>query len=382
MLLQSLFFFFHHHSTCRHYSFLLIADEIHLTKIPVYVFVLALLIPFAIAIDISEKIDKFLRHGNLSSGDIIRDYYVNFIIIYVNTFMPLALFIAVIFFTSKMAGDTEIIAIHSAKVSFTRFLRPYFIGATIVTVLALLMNHFVVPSSNKIFNDFDRTYLKNKKFDSNYITNINLQLGPNDYIFLKNFTLERNIGYNFSYEIFEGNKLKYKLMSDNIKWIEKDSTYTLINYKKRYILSDRDSIKSGIKLDTTFNFMPHDLVNIDYMAKEMNSIKLNQYIKQSRERGVGNLNTYLVEFHKRTSLPISSYILTFLAVSLASKKRRGGMGVNLAIGITLMFLYVFFLKIAEVLGAGADTNSFFMVWFPNIFFGGIAAYLYFANAKN
>ena len=128
--------------------------------------------------------------------------------------------------------------------------------------------------------------------------------------------------------------------------------------------------------------MPHDLVNIDYMAKEMNSIKLNQYIKQSRERGVGNLNTYLVEFHKRTSLPISSYILTFLAVSLASKKRRGGMGVNLAIGITLMFLYVFFLKIAEVLGAGADTNSFFMVWFPNIFFGGIAAYLYFTNAKN
>jgi lipopolysaccharide export system permease protein len=347
-----------------------------------FILVLALLIPIAIAIDISEKIDKFLRHANLSSGDIIRDYYVNFIIIYGNTFMPLALFIAVIFFTSKMAGDTEIIAIHSAKVSFTRFLRPYFIGATIVTVLALLMNHFVVPSSNKIFNDFDRTYLKNKKFDSNYITNINLQLGPNDYIFLKNFTLERNIGYNFSYEIFEGNKLKYKLMSDNIKWIEKDSTYTLINYKKRYILSDRDSIKSGIKLDTTFNFMPHDLVNIDYMAKEMNSIKLNQYIKQSRERGVGNLNTYLVEFHKRTSLPISSYILTFLAVSLASKKRRGGMGVNLAIGITLMFLYVFFLKIAEVLGAGADTNSFFMVWFPNIFFGGIAAYLYFTNAKN
>ena len=171
-------------------------------------------------------------------------------------------------------------------------------------------------------------------------------------------------------------------MKDNIKWIEKDSTYTLINYKKRYILSDRDSIKSGIKLDTTFNFMPHDLVNIDYMAKEMNSIKLNQYIKQSRERGVGNLNTYLVEFHKRTSLPISSYILTFLAVSLASKKRRGGMGVNLAIGITLMFLYVFFLKIAEVLGAGADTNSFFMVWFPNIFFGCIATYLYFDNAKN
>lgn len=343
---------------------------------------MALLIPIAIAIDISEKVDKFLRHANLSTGEIIRDYYVNFIIIYGNTFMPLALFIAVIFFTSKLAGNTEIIAIHSAKISFTRFLRPYFVGATIVTVFALLMNHFVVPNSNKTFNEFDRTYLKNKKFDENYLTNVNLQLGPNDYIFLKNYTLDRNVGYNFSYEIFEGNNLKYKLMSDNIKWVEKDSTYSLINYKIRYLLNGRDSIKMGVKLDTTFNFMPHDLVNIDYMAKEMNSIKLNQYINQSRERGVSNLNTYLVELHKRTSLPISSYILTFLAVSLASKKRRGGMGVNLAIGITLMFIYVFFLKIAEVLGAGAETNSFFMVWMPNIFFGGVATYLYFKNAKN
>ena len=343
---------------------------------------MALLIPIAISIDISEKVDKFLRHANLSTGEIIRDYYVNFIVIYGNTFMPLALFIAVIFFTSKLAGNTEIIAIHSAKISFTRFLKPYFIGATIVTFFALLMNHFVVPNSNKTFNEFDRTYLKNKKFDENYLTNINLQLGPNDYIFLKNYTLDRNVGYNFSYEIYEGNNLKYKLMSDNIKWVEKDSTYSLINYKIRYLLNNRDSIKMGVKLDTTFNFMPHDLVNIDYMAKEMNSIKLNQYINQSRDRGVSNLNTYLVELHKRTSLPISSYILTFLAVSLASKKRRGGMGVNLAIGITLMFIYVFFLKIAEVLGAGADTNSFFMVWMPNIFFGGIATYLYFQNAKN
>ena len=230
-----------------------------------------MLIPIAIAIDISEKIDKFLRHGNLSSGDIIRDYYVNFIIIYGNTFMPLALFIAVIFFTSKMAGDTEIIAIHSAKVSFTRFLRPYFIGATIVTVLALLMNHFVVPSSNKIFNDFDRTYLKNKKFDSNYITNINLQLGPNDYIFLKNFTLTRNIGYNFSYEIFEGNKLKYKLMSDNIKWIEKDST------PKKDIILDKAALSRVTKNTETAIKTTHNNIKLNshFFACSPNKIALD-----------------------------------------------------------------------------------------------------------
>ncbi|WP_299527174.1 LptF/LptG family permease [uncultured Lutibacter sp.] len=344
--------------------------------------VLTLLLPIAIAIDVSEKVDKFLRYADLSVGEIIKDYYVNFIIIFGNTFLPLALFIAVIFFTSKLSSNTEIIAIHSAKISFTRFLKPYFIGATIITVFALLMNHFIVPRSNKIYEEFIRTYVITKKFDSSYLTNVNLQLGPNDYIFLKNFRVETNTGYSFSYEKFEGNKLTYKLFSDNIKWKESDSTFTLTNYRKRYIYKDKDSIEYGSKLDTTFTFTPKDLVNVAYMAKEMTSFKLYDFIQQSKKRGVSNLNTYLVEFHKRTSLPISSYILTFIAVALASKKRRGGMGVNLAIGISLMFVYVFFLKIAEVLGAGANTNSFIMVWSPNIIFGALAIYLYFRNAKN
>lgn len=344
--------------------------------------VLALLLPIAIAIDVSEKVDKFLRHSDLSVGEILQDYYLNFIVIFGNTFLPLALFIAVIFFTSKLASNTEIIAIHSAKVSFTRFLKPYFIGATIITVFALLMNHFIVPNSNKVFEKFNRTYLTKKKYNEDNLTNINLQLGPNDYIFLKGFRIAANQGYNFSYEQFEGNKLIYKLFSDNIRWNKKDSTFTLTNYRKRYIFNDRDSIKYGSRLDTSFAFSPKDLKNVDYMAKEMTSFKLLDFIKQSRERGVSNLNTYLVEFHKRTSLPVSSYILTFIAVSLASRKKRGGMGINLAIGISLMFVYVFFLKIAEVLGAGADTNSFIMVWTPNILFGALALYLYLRNAKN
>jgi len=341
-----------------------------------------LLIPIAIAIDVSEKVDKFLRHADLKLPEIIKDYYLNFIIIYGNTFMPLALFIAVIFFTSKLAGNTEIIAIHSAKISFTRFLKPYFIGASMVTVFALAMNHFVVPNSNKTFEEFNRKYLKKKQLNENYLTNINLQLGPNDYVFLKSYTADVKVGYNFSYEKFEGTQLKYKLFADNIRWNEADSTFKLTNYKKRHLLKDIDIIESGSKLDTTFSFTNEDLIYVDYMAKEMNSIKLNEFINTSRDRGVGNLNVYLVELHKRTSLPVSSYILTLLAVSLASKKRRGGMGVNLAIGISLMFVYVFLLKIAEVLGAGAEKNSFFVVWLPNIVFGALAVYLYLKNAKN
>ncbi|WP_457615466.1 LptF/LptG family permease [Lutibacter sp.] len=360
-----------------------ILDKYILKKyLSTFLLILVLLIPIAIVIDVSEKIDRFLRHADLSASEIIKDYYVNFVIIYGNTFMPLALFIAVIIFTSKLASNTEIIAIYSAKISFTRFLKPYFIGATIVTIIALLMNHFIVPSSNKIYEEFHRTYLQKKKIDVNDLSNVNLQLSPNEYVFFRNFNVTRNIGYHFTYERFDGPVLKYKLFADNIRWNTKDSTYKLANYRKRFYLKNKDFIESGYKFDTTFNFTPKDLITVDYLAKEMNSIKLNQYIKQARLRGVKNLNAYLVEFHKRTSLPIASYILTFIAVALGSKKRRGGMGVNLAIGITLMFVYVFFLKIAEVLGAGADTNSLIMVWIPNFIFGAIAIFLYLKNAKN
>lgn len=345
------------------------------------VLILALLLPIAVAIDVSEKVDKFLRNIDLTFAQIVEDYYANFLIIFGNTFLPLALFIAVIFFTSKLASNTEIIAIHSAKISFTRFLKPYFIGATIITVFALVMNHFVVPNSNKTYNAFNQKYLKKKKLDKDTQKNVNLQLDANNYIYIRQFNTISDTGFDFSYERFEENKLVYKLMSRNIRWVKKDSTFKLTNFRKRTILKDRDIIETGQRLDTIFDFTPRDLINVDHMAREMNSIELYKFINKSKERGVSNLNAYLVEFHKRTSLPISSYILTFIAVALASRKKRGGMGVNLAMGISLMFVYVFFLKIAEVLGAGAETNSFFMVWLPNLVFGALAIYLYFKNAK-
>lgn len=344
--------------------------------------ILLLLLPIAIAIDVSEKVDKFLRFPELTVTSIIEDYYVNFVIIFGNTFMPLALFIAVIFFTSKLASNTEIIAIHCAKISFTRFLYPYFIGATLVCGIALLMNHFVVPKSNKTFDEFTMTYLKKKKFDDNQIQDVNLQISPDEYIYIKTYTIDRKVGYIFAYEKFEGTQLKFKLRADNIRWIERDTTFRLVNWSKRTLLKDRDIISNGSKMDTLMNFMPKDLVNVDNMAKEMNSIDLKKFIVQAKSRGVSNLNNYLVELYKRTSLPIASYILTLIAVCLSSRKKRGGMGVNLAIGITLMFVYVFFLKIAEVLGAGADVNSLFVVWMPNLVFGALAVYLYIQNANN
>jgi len=340
-----------------------------------------LLVPIAVVIDLSQKIDSFLKNTDLTFHDILFDYYLPFIIYYVNTFMPLALFLGVLLFTSRLASNTEIIAIHNAKISFTRFLKPYFIGATIVAVIALFMNHFVVPSSIEKQDNFFINHLNKKSLEIGSVKNISLQLDANNYIFIKSFNTKTNRGYDFSYEKYDALQLKYRLTADNITWNKKDSTYKLINYKKRKIYTNDDYIKNGRKLDTIFPFYPKDLVYVGHLAKYMKSPDLKKFIEKSKTRGVKNLNAYLVELYKRTSLPISSFMLTLIAVSLASKKRRGGSGVSLAIGITYMFIYVFCMKIFEILATAADANALLMVWAPNIIFGILATYLYLKARK-
>ena len=347
-----------------------------------FLFTLFILIPIAIAIDVAEKIDKFLRHTNLSFEEIVEDYYANFIIYYVNTFMPLALFIAVIFFTSKLSNNTEIIAINAARISFTRFLKPYMIGATIVAILALLMNHFVVPAGNKTLTKFENKYLKsNRNKGTSYVKEFNMKLGEGRYIFIQNFGLRTYRGYDFSYEEYEGLQLKYRLTADNINWNKRDSTFSLTNFKKRWVFNDKDRIHVGSKMDTVFDFSPSDLLYVDYLAKEMPSTELKNFIDISEQRGVKNLNAYYVELYKRTTLPLSSYILTLIAVCLAFRKRRGGTGVNMAVGIGLMFLYVFFMKVSEVLGAVAGSNTILFIWMPNALFGALAVALYIKSKK-
>jgi len=343
-----------------------------------FIFTLLILIPIAMAIDVSEKVGKFLKAEELTASEIINDYYLHFIINYGNTFMPLALFISVIMFTSKMSGNTEIIAIHSSGVSFKRFLRPYLIGATVITIISLYANHFVVPKSNKSLEKFEEEYLRSiyKKQTKSSVSKVSLQLSDDDYVYFGYFNFKSKNGYNFSYEHFDGNQLKYKIIAQNIRWNDADTTFRLSTYRKRFIGAKKDSLDSGSFMDTTFNFQPKDLLYVDYLAREMPSLDLGAHIRQSEGRGVKNLNNYKVELYKRTSLPISSFVLTLIAVTLASKKRRGGIGVNMAAGIALMFLYVFFMKVSEVLGSTAESMPFIMVWIPNTIFGLIALYLY------
>ncbi len=344
-----------------------------------FLFTLFILIPIAIAIDVSEKIDNFLKN-ELGFIQIVQEYYVNFIIYYANTFMPLAVFIAVILFTSKLSNNTEIIAMTNAKISFTRFLYPYFIGATLITIVALLMNHFVVPNSSKIRKKFENEYIKRKKFEDKYVKNFSLQLNDSTYMYIQSFNIENNTGYNFSIENYNGLLLQSKLTASNIRWDEKDSLFKISNYKLRKIYNQIDSISLGSVKDTVFTFTPKDLIYKSALSQEMPSDELLDFINLSKKRGVKNLNAYLVEFHKRTSLPVATYILTIIAVALTFRKRRGGTGANLAIGVGIMFFYIFLLKISEVLGAVAGVNSLVYVWLPNLFFGALAVYL-FNNAR-
>ena len=345
-----------------------------------FLFTLLILIPIAVAIDISQRVDKLLAHSDLGVGQIIDEYYKNFIIYYSNTFMPLALFIAVILFTSKLSNNTEIVAMTNAKISFTRFLYPYMVGATLVTMMALVMNHFVVPNSSKERKKFEKEFFNKKRFKDDIVENFSLQLNDSSYMYIKSYSFKSSQGSFFSIENYKGIELVQKLTADNIRWINKDSTFKLTRYSLRKVFKDRDSIFSGTSIDTTFTFTPKDFLYKSALAQELPSNELSDFIKISKKRGVKNLNAYLVELFKRTSLPIACYILTIIAVALAFKKKRGGIGVNLGIGVTIMFIYVFFLKVGEVLGAVAGVNSLVYVWIPNFIFGLLALYLY-LNAK-
>ncbi|WP_340077441.1 LptF/LptG family permease [Leptobacterium sp. I13] len=338
---------------------------------------LLLFIPIGIMIDISEKVDKMIERE--APFNEILGYYLDFTIHFANFLFPIFLFLSVIWFTSKLANNTEIIAILSSGVSYTRFLRPYFIGASIVAILTFLMGMFIVPSASKGYNEFRYKYLKKGKQDRE-TTNLFNQLNDNDYIYVSSFEPNNKIGYNFTLEHFEDNKLEYKITARNIRWVEKDSVYRLSSYLKRVIGEGKDSLITERRKDTLFSFNLDDLTPVSYIAETKNLFELNKFIKKEQRKGSSNINTYLLVKYRRWALPVSAFILTVIAVAVSAMKRRGGMGVNLALGIFIAFVYIFFDRIFGTMAERSGFSPFWAVAFPNIIFGVLALYLL-KNAK-
>ncbi|WP_372473267.1 LptF/LptG family permease [Capnocytophaga sp. ARDL2] len=342
-------------------------------------FVLFLMfIPIAIVIDVTEKINKILQN-EVPMSEIIK-YYFDFTIYFANILFPIFLFISVIWFTSKLANNTEIVAILSSGISYTRFLRPYLIGSTIISIMALLMGLFIVPKASEGYNNFKFKYLTRSQARAN--ANVYKQIAPGEYIYISNFDYDIKLGYNFTLEKFKenSNELEYKIEAYQLKYIDTLSQYRLTKYIKRTIGEKDDLIETHDEITMPFNFEVDDLTPTIYAAETMQLKDLNNFIEKEKMRGSPNIGFYEVVKYRKYSVPVSAFILTIIAVAVSSMKRRGGMGINLAIGVALAFSYVFFDKIFGTLAEASNFPPLLGVWIPNVLFGILAIYLL-KNAK-
>ena len=338
---------------------------------------LLLFIPIGILVDLSEKIDK-LNEFDVPLNEIV-DYYLNFVWYFGNTLYPIFVFLAVIWFTSKIANDSEIIAILSSGISFNRYLKPFMISSLIIAAFALFSGMFIVPEKNKNYNEFQYKYLKKNK-KSRETSKIYKQVKENDFIYVSSYNPTRQLAYDFSYENFENNSLKYKITARNIRWVEQDSIYRMTDYFKRSFLDDKQYIEKKRLKDTIFSFKIDELSTLNYMAETQNFFELNKFINQEIKSGSPLINNHLLVRHKRWSIPFSTFVLTLLAVSVSSFKRREGMGINLAFGIITAFTFVFFDKFFAVMVNKSNLSPILGAWIPNFVFLILALY-FLKNAK-
>lgn len=334
-----------------------------------FLLLLVLFLPIMVTVHIAEKVGKIISK-DVPAGEVFV-YLLDFTVYFSNFLFPLFLFISTMFFTSKLAMNTEIIAFLSSGVSFNRFLRPYIIGASIVCVGALIFSAVFVPDSAAGFNEFQYKYFK--RGGDKKTTNVFRQINDNDYIYVSNYQSSSQTGFDFTLEHFEENELKYKIYANRIKF--KDSMYTLSGYKKRIILDNGEKIEREQKKDTLFDFDIAELTPSEYIAETYQYAKLNEFIELEEKRGNANMNIYYVEKYKRTSIPVSAFIFTIIAVAVSSVKKRGGMGINLAIGIVIAMTYVFLDKVFGTIAEKSTFDPWIAVWFPNIFFAIVALFL-------
>jgi len=339
-----------------------------------FIYTLALFIIIIIIFDLSEKLDDFLEN-NMSVWDTLTQYYAGSIPFYVNMLSPLINFIAVIFFTAKMADQTEIVPILSGGVSFNRFLRPYFISAFIIFSANLLSNLFILPYTNKIKIKFENEVV-NKK-DPYTKEKIHMKLDSNTYIFIDAFDNRTNIGYRFTLDKFKGDVLQKKLMAQTIKWDSLKRKWTITDYSVRNIsgMQEKMLYENTVPKDTTLDMRPDDFSVYDNIYSSMTNAELAEKIKKEKIRGAGVMNDLLFERYKRWISPLSAFVLTLIGVSLSSRKVRGGVGLPLGIGIFLSFAYIVVSQFAMIFSTKGGLPPLAAVVTPTLIFGLLGFYL-------
>lgn len=339
-----------------------------------YFFAIALIISIAVVFDFNEKMDKFMSHEAPWSA-IIFDYYLNFVPYFANLFSPLFVFIAVIFFTTKLAENSEIIAMFSAGMSFRRLLRPYMVSAAIIAVISFGLGSYVIPKGSITRINFEDQYYKQRK--ENVARNIQMEVDSGVVAYIERYDDHSRTGYHFSLDKFEGKQLVSHMTAQKVIYDTlQDYHWRAQDYMIRELKGNRETIKRGSKLDTTVYMMPEDFLVIKNKQEMMTSPELSAYISRMRKRGISNTQEFEIEYHKRIATSFASFILTLIGVSLSARKMRGGMGLNLGIGLALSFSYIMFQTVASTFAVSGSTSPIIAVWIPNILFFLIALYLY------
>jgi len=330
-----------------------------------FFFAIFLILIIVIIFDISEKIDDFLE-SEAPLKAIIFDYYLNFIPFFANLFSPLFIFIAVIFFTSKMADNTEVIAILNSGMSFWRLLLPYLIAAVFLASTSFVLGNFVIPPANKTRIDFENKYIKNKfRFRGK---NIHLQLQKGQYAYMESYNSTKDIGYKFSLENIKDGKLKSKLNSNYIQWDSIAGKWQVNKWQIREFLEEGEKLSKGERLDTLINLKPSDFKTRLSKVETMNYFELNEYIKEEEIKGTANIVYHKIEKNKRMAFPFSSIILTIIGVAVASRKTRGGIGIHLGAGLLISFSYILFMQISTTYAINGNLSPALAVWLPNILY--------------
>jgi len=341
-----------------------------------YIYAIALIISISIVFDYNEHMSKFTtNHAPWKA--IIFDYYANFVPYFSNLFSPLFVFIAVIFFTSKLAGNSEIIAMLASGTSFKRLMRPYMISAAIIAIVNFYLGAFVIPHGNVIRQNFEVLYKNNKKVTT--AQNVQLQVSPGVIAYIQTYDDHTKRGYGFSLDKFEQKKLVSHMTANVIQYDTiSDSRYhwKAINYKIRTLKGLREHIETGIEIDTLIMMEPMDLVFSHGQQETFTSPELLRYISKQKNRGSSNVVQYEVEYHKRIATSFASFILTIIGASLSSRKRKGGMGMYLGIGLALSFTYILLQTVSATFAINAGMSPMLAAWIPNILYVFIAYFCY------
>lgn len=352
-------------------------DRYIITKfLGTYFFALLLIISIAVVIDFNNYSDKFLSN-HVPLEKIIFEYYANFIPYFMGLFSSLFVFIAVIFFTSKLAMNSEIIAMMSTGMSFKRMMRAYLIAAAFISALNLYLGAYVIPQGNEVRLNFEDKYKKKKKVD--FAQNIQLQVDNGVIAYMERYEDYNKTGYNFSLDKFVNKKLVSHLTASSVAYDTLSNQkyhWTINNYMIRDIKGMREKITRGTKIDSVIVMEPQDLLVSKGQQETMTTPELSDYIDKQKARGFANIKEFEVEYHKRFAICFASFILTTIGVSLSSRKRKGGMGLYLGLGLVLSFTYILFQTVSATFAINADFPPVIAVWIPNIIFAIIAIILY------